>query len=311
MSVPRASAMVTVVPFRFATPSSPGHILLSAEVDGRRGTFLLDTGSPLIMLNSRYLQADGFGGFDTNTTGSPQAGRFPVNVHTLRLGTFLYHFDSTHVESPAQEKGTNALLSDDEHFYGNALGQPVLGFLGLPAWAPFELIIDYVHQQLILIRVDSAGRRLAAVPQFVPAQTVELVPITVQVDSGQVPQWYGADVMVNGVHVPMLLDTGAPQNDLTPETLSRLETHLVPHDSGWRVDRMLVGNHVYAQVQFSRYDTDILGYPFLSQRGVVGFNLRAHRLIFYQAPALLSASHSTSALSMATSSVGSLASRQP
>ena len=287
--------MVTVVPFRFATGSSPGLILLSAEVDGRRGTFLLDTGSPLIMLNSTYLQADGFGGFDTTTSESPQVGQFPVNVHTLRVGTFLYHFDSAHVESPVQKVGTNALLFNDEHFTSDALGQPMLGFLGLPAWAPFELIIDYVHQQLILIRVDSAGHRLAVVPQFVPTQTVELIPITVQADTGQVPEWYGVDVMVNGVHVPMLLDTGAPQNDLTPETISRLETHLVPHDSGWQVDRILVGHHGYAQVQFNRHDTDILGYPFLSQHGVVGFNLRAHRLIFYQVPTLLPASRSTPA----------------
>ena len=52
--------------------------------------------------------------------------------------------------------------------------RPVLGMLGLPMMAPFETVIDYTHQRLTLIPVDTAGRRLVAVPMYTPVTTLPM-----------------------------------------------------------------------------------------------------------------------------------------
>ena len=166
--IPRLPDLVTVVPIKL---DQHVHIEVQAEVDRRHGTFILDTGSPLIVLNALYWRPSPTGNPDTATAGTGLEGE--VTAHTLHIGTFLQQLDPHDVGAPHPWKpgNTNAII-----MLWGALGS-YFGTLGLPAMEPFETIIDYAHQRLILIRLDAAGRRLAAVPAFTPRTTKRLIPM--------------------------------------------------------------------------------------------------------------------------------------
>jgi hypothetical protein len=280
-NLPANSEQVTVVPFQVPLDQVrvPGTILVSAEVDGHRGTFLLDTGSPLLFLNPDYLRPNPTGGLDTVTTHHPpplDSAPF-ATVHTLRIGSILYHYDAGPVEIAGTRFRSNAYLLDDDRIRNE--GYPVLGFLGLAALAPFETIIDYTHQRLILIRLDAAGHRLVPVPAYQPATVLSLVPTA---DA----QGYGISARTGGLTGVYHLDTGAPDNEITKVTRQRLGAHLVSQQNWgeWTLDTLSVGTHPYAQVPmtFSWFGMDILGYPFLRALGTVGFNFRARQFVVYR-----------------------------
>jgi len=280
-NLPVNSDQVTVVPFQVPLDQVrvPGSILVSAEVDGHRGTFLLDTGSPLIFLNPDYLRPNATGGVDTVTTPprAPLDSAPFVTVHTLRIGSILYHCDAGPVEISETRFRSNAYLLDDDRIRDQ--GYPVLGFLGLAALAPFETIIDYTHQRLILIRLDAAGHRLVPVSAYQPAMVLSLIPTA---DS----QGYGVSARTGGLTGFYHLDTGAPENEVTKVTRQRLGAHLVSQQTWgeWTLDTLSVGTHPYAHVPmtFSWFPNDILGYPFLRAFGTVGFNFRARQFVVYQ-----------------------------
>ncbi|HXC25169.1 MAG TPA: hypothetical protein VNU46_04575 [Gemmatimonadaceae bacterium] len=286
---PTVPGQVTVIPFQYAQKPLPGLILITAEVDGHRGTFLLDTGAPLIILNEHYLQPSPSGGIDTVTNDRATNGRAaydtnrgqPVSVHLLRIGTIQYQFGAGPFKIVGTSFKRNAIIlhSDLQNARWHQYGRPVLGFIGLSALMPFETIIDYVHQRLILIRLDTVGHRLASVPAYILKETVPLVPLA---DS----QHLGVRVRAGSLHEDFLLDTGAPDNELLLPSVQQLGVHLKPMP-GWRtwtLDTMVVGGQTYANVpnfQDSFFQSNILGYPFLSTVGTIGFNFRTRHLLWY------------------------------
>jgi hypothetical protein len=279
-NLPANSEQVTAVPFQVPLEQVrvPGSILVSAEVDGHRGTFLLDTGSPLIFLNPDYLRPNATGGVDTVTTDSrPPLDSAPfVTVHTLRIGSILYHYDAGPVEIAGTRFRSNAYLLDDDRIRNEKY--PMLGFLGLAALAPFETIIDYTHQRLILIRLDAAGHRLVPVPAYQPTAVVPLVPMANA-------QLYGVSARTGRLSSLYLFDTGANINQITKATRQRLGAHLVTHQTwgDWTLDTLSVGSQLYTNVPmtFSEFDNEVLGYPFLRALGTVGFNFRARQFVVY------------------------------
>jgi hypothetical protein len=313
--LPDLPELVTVVPFQLYY----GFILLQAEVDGHHGTFLLDTGSPLITLNSQYLQRDPHGNPDTvaATTPATDHKREEVTIHTLRIGTLFLHLDTADLGSPERNYRTNALIMTDSRM--QQFGRPLLGWLGLPAMAPFETIIDYTHQRLILIRLDVAGHRLATVPLFTPAMTVPLVsdpgiPFSSpfgMLRTAKGDHWAVVG-QVGGIGVDtLLLDTGAPYNSMPG--IGKLASHVTPagvdatrmfnegvdqiaKNSGVPVtgprslvvlDHLTVAGITFDTLPMTSLESEnlmigVLGYPFLSRRGTVGFNFRLHQLAFYQ-----------------------------
>jgi hypothetical protein len=286
------SALVTVVPFRLTTQPDTGFILLSVEIDGHPGTVLLDTGCPFFYLNRQYMPPDHVGPSVGAITQSGESV-VPWFVHTLHIGTLVQHYDSTRAETPlapGQPVGVNAVIvsaAQDERL--QQFGRPILAFLGLPALAPFETIIDYAHQRLLLIRLDAAGHRLAPVPGYTPTTTLPLSLLH--------QQYYGVAVEAGGRHGNLIIDTGAPENSINASTQHGLGSHLTGtgRTDVWDhplllLDSLAVDGHAYPAVPFSaqgastRIPYSLLGYPFLkllSQQGAVGFNLRAHQLVVY------------------------------
>jgi hypothetical protein len=181
-----------------------------------------------------------------DTAGDTPAIWDKVHVR-LRIGTLrVDDFDDPPIHTPSHPH-VNATLN---HYFGNYswVFAPRLGNIGLCVLEQFETIIDYTHQRLILIRVDTAGHRLAAVPAYTPRWSAPLIDVPIDAGYYGVQQFWGVAVgtddkldTVNARNntVTRMMDTGAPDDD------------------------------------------QMLGYPFLSHFGVVGFNHRTHQFILY------------------------------
>lgn len=246
--VPNLPDVVTVVPFYHKaneTTVEQTKVVISAAVDGVHGLFVLDLGAPRFNLNRTFLQPSPTGGVDTVSDANRISERgVEDSVHVkVRIGTLS--IDVVDPMVPADDPHhPNAFLN---HMWGNFswVFAPRLGNIGLSVLEPFETIIDYTHQRVVLIRVDSAGHRLADVPAYTPRWSAPLVDVSLAPDARR---WWGTavrpDDMLDTVNTSrnikiMVMDTGAPTNG-----------------------RML-------------------GYPFLSQFGEVGFNPRGHQFMLY------------------------------
>ena len=272
--------MVTVLPFERKTANGdsadPQEILLRAEVDGRSGIFCLDTGSPIFFLNAAYLRATPMRGLDTVTTAHAEERR--TTVHLLRVGTLVHVVDSLAVGLPWQTDPmrimpvTNALVR-------NYSRDGLLGNLGLTSIEPFEIIIDYPHQQVIVIRLDRLGRRLVPVPAYTPQAVLPLMPSK---DS----QHWGIPLQLGTAVDTLIVDTGADVPlGLSREALAHLHSNAASSDS-IVLNRLTIGGRTLSRVTgyASPYPgVNVLGYGVLSQLGVVGLNMRTHQLVLYRA----------------------------
>ena len=175
--VPNRPDLVTVVPFYWKPNESETEktkVVIPAEVDGHHGNFIVDLGSPSLMLNRTFLRPSPTGGLDTvresDTMDTHRLKNWNGADHahvTMRIGTLLVDFQDTAIKTPNPEH-FNAVLN---HEWGN-FGwnfSPRLGNIGPSVLAQFETIIDYTHQRLVLIRLDQAGNRLVQVPAYTPA----------------------------------------------------------------------------------------------------------------------------------------------
>jgi hypothetical protein len=215
---------------------------------------------------------------DTLKTGEPAtAGQSQANVHTLRVGSLVHHFDTTHVESAGQFTNNAIVWPKEDRF--PQFNEPVFGFFGQPALAPFETIIDYTHQRLIFIRLDSAGHRRVPVPAYTPATRIPLVVAP----SGQ---HYGVMATIGTVQQELDIDTGLPANVLIFSAGAKVKDHVAAEDGkSWMINQLRFGTLAYDSVQFYKMDDraklNALGYPFLSRHGAIGLNYRTHELILY------------------------------
>lgn len=275
--MPARSDLVTVVPFHPDTgPEHYPWILLPAELDGHRGTFSLDTGSPLLFFNADYLRARSTGGFDTVTTADtqPRQQEVFVTVHTVHIGTLIQPLEPTVTNPPPSQKSfPNAIM---HRFSRNGL----LGNLGWPGLEPFETIIDYVHHRVMFIRLDKAGRRLTPVPAYTPLGTVRLSPI--DPFSGVLPGYWGI-VVRHGTRIETLvLDTGAPISNISEGDLQRAADQLKQLAAAHHTAGDIPDGAITVPSDTTHDGLDLLGAQFLSRLGVVGFNLRTHQFIVYR-----------------------------
>jgi hypothetical protein len=95
--------------------------------------------------------------------------------------------------------------------------------------------------------------------------------------------------LLAGVPYSLFFDTGAPWNTLNSDTREHVAAHLGPgpvnpleSDTLDALDSLVLAGRTFTAVPFNGGFSNILGYPFLSQLGVVGFNPRARQLILYR-----------------------------
>ena len=264
--------LVTVVPFvhppELTRMGYVGFVIIEADVDGHRGVWIVDTGSPFIGLNGVYFQPNPTGGIDTVTTG--QGRETDVTVHTLRIGTLVQRLDPG-TAGPPLPPSTNAIISDS-----GLTG--ILGNLGLNAMEPFETIVDYAHQRLVLIRLDPTGHRLVDVPAYPPRGTMPMVPVNTGFS-------WGILAARGQATDSLILDTGsldsAPFVQAQERAADQLRDAIAAGPRGAGVSDTPV-IHLAAGEKIDQSALNLLGYHFLSHLGVVGFNLRTHQFIVYR-----------------------------
>lgn len=141
------------VPFAFRS----GLIYIKATLDGREGWFLLDTGSPEMILNRQYfsdslLPLPGDAGY-TGINGRIQDVMMR-RMRRLQLGAFTL-----------QNFGAMVMLGQEEDYED---GLPVLGSIGYNTIRDFEVCFQMQQRNLLLIKTDSAGNYTAAGLQQAP-----------------------------------------------------------------------------------------------------------------------------------------------
>jgi hypothetical protein len=124
-----------------------GLLLVEAEVDGRRGNFLLDTGAPALVLNKREFAAPA-----TETTLAA-AGSTGVNG---KMASMSYHlaqgFNWQGISFQQKEVPTLDLTSLERKLGGLTL----LGLIGYNVLSQYALTLDYRGGQVRLRKPDPA-----------------------------------------------------------------------------------------------------------------------------------------------------------
>jgi hypothetical protein len=120
-------------------------ILVKGRADTTEGNFILDTGSPNLVLNTTYFRdyplTEGSQGEQTNINGRGDRA-LRTAVKSFRLGTFTYHY-------------AEADLVNLGHIE-NSKGTKILGLLGVSLFKQCEIIIDYEKN---LIYLHHIGRK--------------------------------------------------------------------------------------------------------------------------------------------------------
>jgi hypothetical protein len=99
---------------------------------------------------------------------------------------------------------------------------------------------------------------------------------------------------MGGVLDSLFFDTGAYVNTLFPATEEQVADHvdranvdsltsklLQGSGASGTLDSLVIAGHSFKSVSFTQYQGNILGYVFMQQMGVVGFNHRTRQFILY------------------------------
>jgi predicted aspartyl protease len=165
-----------------------GLLLVEAEIDGQRGSFLLDTGAPALVLNKREFAAPA-----TETTLAA-AGSTGVNGKMAGMSYHLVQkFDWQGISFQQKDVPTLDLTSLEKKLGGLTL----LGLIGYNMLSQYAVTLDYRAGQVRLRRPD---------PTAVPAPALMRVPFTM---SGHLPV---VALTVGGQTFQVGVDCGAQAN---------------------------------------------------------------------------------------------------
>ena len=266
-------------------------ITVRARLDTLEGNFFFDTGASSLLLNYRYLNRPVAGASEnaSGITGKVRVlGATKVNTFVLDnlqvVNVTAECIDMTHIERSKKKE--------------------LLGIIGYRVFDGFEVLFDYESSRIVLIRTDSKGNPLEALPNW-EYQPLGNVPV---VTAGHVAiiklQFAGRSAK------SFALDSGAEQNLLNVTTNKRflkeyfeVGKRVKLNGAGKESVEVLSGRLKNAQVDTfflkpmstlllnlteinTIYQTNVdgvLGYEFLSQLPM-SINYRKRRLYFYNKP---------------------------
>lgn len=264
-----ANENVAVQPFTFTR----NLIFFELDVDGRAGSYILDTGAPGLIVNVR----EEFSDVASRESGTGAGGAMRVSDHhvsELQIGNrTISNYWATGLDLRSLEQRT---------------GQRVDGFVGYDLLSGGELRIDYKKQQFRLLK--SQHRPLHGGASPLDARKffmVDHLPVVKLKFNGRVHYF--------------ALDTGAGSNLIDPAILGQQLT--TPTDSQINIQGLdgrpvdypifeVIGNPLVEHQQFVGIDLDhlqsegkvkisgILGSPFLSQY-TIGIDYRRRKLYFW------------------------------
>lgn len=171
-------------------------IVIEAKIDTTIGNFVLDTGSPYLVLNKTYFRdgAEQDDAFAVSASGAPTVPILRTNGKDLSIRELYF-------------KGVRADLSDLGHIE-NHRGIKILGLLGVSLFTDFEMVIDLYKNVLYLHRLDKSGK----VPE--EERIVKSTPL-LKIPFQLVENIILVDVVVAGKKLTLCVDTGAETNALS------------------------------------------------------------------------------------------------
>jgi len=165
--------------------------VVTAEINGKQGKFLLDSGSDDLLLNSNLMKQDQLktsNAFATGVGGTVALKTFSVNSFNWH-GLTWSGFDASVSPIPA--------MKDDE-------GHPITGLIGYQVFKDYQVTLDYARKKLILVLTDKNGGPLQ---KLLPKRHIlDTIHFTYQGTSPVFP------VSIGGKVFQMCLDTGAGAN---------------------------------------------------------------------------------------------------
>ena len=175
-----------------------GFILVEAQINGQQGRFILDTGSPDLVLNSCY-----FSGKKTDIIARGLHGQV-TEIAQVSVRQFDWmsirkrYIQAIALNMANLEKQTKV---------------PILGLIGYEMLREYELLIDYVNQQIELIPVSKKS--------ILGNRILTRLPFRMQ---GHLPI---IEVKVGDYQLRLGLDSGAQFNLLDAELLGLLPEELL------------------------------------------------------------------------------------
>lgn len=185
-----------------------GLILVEAEVDGRRGAFLLDSGAPALVLNQRE--------FPAPATEAPLAAGSGQGVNG-RMGGASYHVTQSFNWQGISFKNKEVPTLDLASLEGRLGSAPLLGIIGYNIFSQYALTLDY-HGGLVRLRQPGTA------PPAAPAPLMR-VPFTL---SGHLPV---VALTVAGQTFDVAVDCGAQTNLLDQQYAAALAPQLRKPDT--------------------------------------------------------------------------------
>lgn len=181
------SPNTVIVPFQLLV----GLVVVKAEVDGQRGSFIVDTGANGLVLNERYFEPD----------------RYLAEQQGVGLAGETSALGEREVDSLALEelvfRGVQAQTINLEQLEQNKKTK-ILGLIGYELLRDFEILFDYGNRILTFSKIDPNGNLLTPLPHT--SNKVDSLDFRL---GNFIPV---IEVTVDGVTQKMGLDTGAEYN---------------------------------------------------------------------------------------------------
>jgi len=145
-----------VVPFKLVKDL----IVVEAFVNGKKGKFIVDTGTRYIILNSKYFKGEMNNEFQNSDFGGNKS----------RMGETMVGFNW----SNRKEKSHLALVSDLSSLE-KILRIKIMGYIGYNVLKKQEVVFDYQQKYLTLFELDRKGKRKnPSLISNVPSDTIPL-----------------------------------------------------------------------------------------------------------------------------------------
>jgi Aspartyl protease len=248
-------------------------IIIEAQIDTIIGNFILDTGSPILVLNKTYFRK----GWNTNLLAA-NAGGTVTPVMRTKVDDFAIrelYFENL----PAD-------LNDLGHIE-NHRGIKVLGLLGVSLFTSFEMVIDVHKSVLYLHKLDKNG----LVPES--ERSVISEPL-LNIPFKLIRNTITVDVAIAGKKLVFCVDTGAEANALSNRLPDKVlaafsvSKRMVLVGTGGAqtevllgtVDDMVVGNRSFKNMHAAITRLDNLGEAYgRSIDGILGSNFLVKGII--------------------------------
>jgi hypothetical protein len=249
-------------------------IVVEARIDTIIGNFILDTGSPILVLNKTYFRK----GWDVNLSAANATGQSVTPVMRTSVDDFAIrelYFENL----PAD-------INDLGHIE-NHRGIKILGLLGVSLFTSFEMVIDVHKSVMYLHRLDGKG----AVPEkekIVKSEPILKVPFRLTRNT------ITLDVTIAEKKLVFCVDTGAEANALSSrlpgkilEAFSVSKRMVLVGTGGTQtevlmgtVDDMIIGGRSFRNMHAAITRLDDLGAAYgRSIDGILGSNFLVKGII--------------------------------